>query len=89
MIIHDIYKIGTSVVEFLHISKRSWCAREQTKPRVTLVDPVFIKESEEDEDVEQHFVETQTSQIDAGEENVVEVEVQPSIEVQMEVQQST
>jgi hypothetical protein len=39
---------------------------------------VFIEESEEDETVEQHFVEAQTMQMDEGEENIIEVEVQPS-----------
>jgi hypothetical protein len=81
IIIHDIYEIGTSTVEFLHKSKRSWCAREQTKLGVTIVDLVFIEESKEDEDVEQHFVEAQTLQTDAGEENIVEAKVQPSTKV--------
>jgi hypothetical protein len=30
MIIHDIDQIGTSEVEFLHISKRHWHANAQT-----------------------------------------------------------
>jgi len=29
-IIHDINQIGTSKVEFLHRSKRHWCANAQT-----------------------------------------------------------
>jgi hypothetical protein len=44
---------------------------------------VFIERLEEDKIVEQHFVETKTTQTDVGEENVVEAEVQPSIEVQV------
>jgi hypothetical protein len=54
MIIHDIYRIGTYVVEFLcrRLSRRSWCARKQIGQGATLVDPVFIEESEEDEGVE-------------------------------------
>jgi hypothetical protein len=52
MIIHDIYKIRTSIFEFLCQSRRSWHAREQIRPKVTLVDPVFIEELEEDEGVE-------------------------------------
>jgi hypothetical protein len=39
----------------------------------------------EDEVVEQHFVKTKVGQKDVGEENVVVVEVQLSIEVQVEV----
>jgi len=74
MIIHDIYRTKTFVVEFLH-SRKSWCARKQTRPRATLVDPMFIEKSEEDKVVEQHLVETQVVQKDVGEENVVEVEV--------------
>ncbi len=45
---------------------------------------MFIEELEEDE-----VVEAQTMQKDVGEENIVEVENNLSIEVQMEVQQST
>jgi hypothetical protein len=56
-IIHDINTTGTSIVEFLHKSKRHWCAREQIGPRTTLVDPMFIEELEENETVEYHFVE--------------------------------
>jgi hypothetical protein len=41
----------------LHRSKRSWHAKEQIGSRATLVDPMFIEDSEEDEAVEQHFVE--------------------------------
>jgi hypothetical protein len=39
------------------------------------VDIVFIEELEEDEVVEQHFVEIHTLQIDARDENIVEAEV--------------
>jgi hypothetical protein len=52
MIIHDIYRIGTSIVEFLHRSRKSWCAREQTRPRATSINPVFIEELEENEAME-------------------------------------
>jgi len=45
---------------------------------------MFIEELEEDE-----VVEARTMQKDVGEENIVEVENNLSIEVQMEVQQST
>jgi hypothetical protein len=70
----------------LQRSIRSWCVREQTKLGTTLIDPMFIEESKEDEAMEQHFVEAQTLQTDVGEENIVEAEVQPSTEVQVEVQ---
>jgi hypothetical protein len=36
---------------------------------------VFIEELKEDKAMEQHFIEAQTTQMDAREENVVEVEV--------------
>jgi hypothetical protein len=36
---------------------------------------VFIEELEEDEAMEQHFVEIHTVQIDTRDENIVEVEV--------------
>ncbi len=62
--------------------KRSWCAREQIRLGATLLHLVFIERLEENEVVEQHFVETKTTQMDIGEENLVEAEVQPSIEVQ-------
>jgi len=57
MIIQDIDTTITFVVEFLRRSKRRWHAREQIGPRVTSVDLVCIKVSEEDETKEQHFVE--------------------------------
>jgi hypothetical protein len=47
---------------------------------------VFIEKLEEDEAVDQHFVEAYIVQMDVGEENVVEVEVQPYKKVQVEVQ---
>jgi hypothetical protein len=56
-IIHDIDVIGTFVVEFLHRSRRRWCAREQTSLGDTLVDLMFIEELEKSKVVEQHFVE--------------------------------
>jgi hypothetical protein len=58
--------------------------QKNNKPRVTSIDLMFIEELEEDE-----VVEAQTMQKDVGEENIVEVENNLSIEVQMEVQQST
>jgi hypothetical protein len=81
MIIHDIYTTRTFAIEFLCRSKRHWFAKEQTGPGATSVDLVFIEESKEDEVVEQQFVEAQTTQTNIGEENVIEVEVQTSIEV--------
>jgi hypothetical protein len=58
-IIHDIYRTRTFAIEFLWRSKRSWRASEQKGPRITLVDPMFIEELEEDEAMEQQFVEAQ------------------------------
>jgi len=58
--------------------------QKNNKPRVTSIDLMFIEELEEDE-----VVEARTMQKDVGEENIVEVENNLSIEVQMEVQQST
>ncbi len=81
MIIHDIDTIGASIVAFLRKSKRCQCARKRMGPRATLVDMVFIEKLEEDEVVEQHFVEEQTMQTDAREDNVVEAKVQPSTQV--------
>jgi hypothetical protein len=52
-IIHDIYKTGASTVKILRRTRRSWCVGL----KVTLVDLVFIEELEEDEAVEQHFME--------------------------------
>ncbi len=49
---------------------------------------MFIEELKEDEAMEQHFVEVQTMQKDAREENVVEVGEQLSTKVQVEVQQT-
>jgi hypothetical protein len=81
MIIRNIYRTGTFVVEFLHKSRRSWHAKERTRLKATLVDLVFIEESEEDEAVEQHFAEAQTVQTNTREENIIEAKVEPSTEV--------
>ncbi len=61
-IIHDIYRTRTSAIEFLCRSRRSWHAREQTRPRATSVDPVFIEELEEDETMEAQIVQTDTGE---------------------------
>jgi hypothetical protein len=71
MIIQNIGTIGTSIVEFLCISKRLWHVREQTGLKATSIDLVCIEESEEDETKEHHFVEAQPMLKDAKEENVV------------------
>jgi hypothetical protein len=42
---------------------------------------VFIEELEEDEAVEQHFVEEQTTEKDTREENIIKVEEHLSLEV--------
>jgi hypothetical protein len=42
---------------------------------------VFIEELEDDEVVEQHFVEAQIAQKVTREENVIEAKIQPSTEV--------
>jgi hypothetical protein len=52
MIIQNIDIIGTFEVEFLCRSIKHWCASEQIGPKATLIDLVFIEESEEDEVVE-------------------------------------
>ncbi len=46
------------------------------------MDLMFIEEIEKDKNVEQQFVEAQTIQINASEENIVEVETQPSTKMQ-------
>jgi hypothetical protein len=56
MIIHDINRSGTFAIVFLCISKRHWCVNVQKGLRATLMDPMFIKESEEDEVVKQQFL---------------------------------
>ncbi len=56
MIIHEIYRTRTFVVEFLHKSK-SQHVRKQTRPGATLINPMFIEELDENEAMEQHFVE--------------------------------
>jgi len=48
LIIYDIHRTGTFVVEFLHKRKRSWSASEQAGLGATLVNPVFIEESKEE-----------------------------------------
>jgi hypothetical protein len=50
---------------------------------------MFIDESEDDEAVEQHFVEAQTMEKDTREENIIKVEEQLSLEIQVEIQQAT
>jgi hypothetical protein len=55
--IQNIYKIETSIVEFLHRCKRGWSSSEQARPWATSMDLVYIEELEEDEGVEQQFVE--------------------------------
>jgi len=42
---------------------------------------MFIEELKEDKVAEQHFVEAWTTHKDVGEDNIIEVEVQLSIEV--------
>jgi hypothetical protein len=49
---------------------------------------VFIEESQEDEIMQQHFVEVETVQKDVREGNVVVAKEQLSTEVQVEVQQT-
>ncbi len=70
-------------MEFLHSSKQCWRAREQTRLGATSKDPVCIEELEEDEAKEYHFVEAQTMQKDAREENVVAQEEQFFTKVQL------
>jgi hypothetical protein len=55
-----MYTIETSIVKFLHKSRRCWPVREQIRPRATSIDLVFIEKLEEDKAMEQHFVEAQT-----------------------------
>jgi len=43
----------------LHRSERCWCPTEQIRLKTTSIDSVFIEELEDDEGVEQHFVEEQ------------------------------
>jgi hypothetical protein len=51
-IIQDIYKFGTSAIEFLHKCRRGWSSNEQVGSGATLVDPMYIEELEEDKSVE-------------------------------------
>ncbi len=73
----------------MHRSKRRWCPKKQTRLRSTSIYPMFIDESEDDEAVEQHFVEAQTMEKDTREENIIKVEEQLSLEIQVEIQQAT
>jgi hypothetical protein len=41
----------------LHKRKKRWCAKEQIGPKATSIDSVFIEELEENEVMEQQFVE--------------------------------
>ncbi len=63
--------------------------QKQKGPGVTLVNSMFIEEPKENKAVEQHFVEAHKTQMDVREKNVVEAEVHPSIEMQVEIQQTT
>jgi hypothetical protein len=51
-IIQDIYRTGTSTIEFLHWRRRSWSLSVQVGPKATSVHLVNIEESKEDEGVE-------------------------------------
>ncbi len=82
MIIQDIYRSGTSTIEFLHRHKKGQSVTKQIGPRVTSMDLVYIEESKEDEVMEQQFVEAQAMQKDAKEEDVIEAKMQPSTKVQ-------
>jgi len=73
MIIQDINITKISVIEFLRESKRHWRPKEQTRPRATSIDLVFIKESKDDKAMEQHFVDAQIMEKDTREENIIEV----------------
>jgi hypothetical protein len=84
IIIQDINITKIFVVEFLHKTKRHWHPKEQTRPRATSIDSVFIEESEDDEVVGQHFVEEQTMEKNTREEIIIEVEEHLSLEVQVE-----
>jgi hypothetical protein len=53
MIIQNIYKTRTSVIEFLRRCKRGWSSSVQARLIATSMDAVNIKESKEDEGVEQ------------------------------------
>jgi hypothetical protein len=89
VIIRDVNTTRTSVIEFLRKSKRYWRPKDQTRPRTTSIDPMFIEEPKDDKAVEQHFVVTQTMEKDTREENIIEVEEQLSLEIHVEVQQAT
>jgi len=51
-IIQDIDTIGISIVEFLCRSRRRWHAKERIGLGATLVDLMFIEESEDNEAME-------------------------------------
>jgi hypothetical protein len=51
-IIQDIYRLGRSIVEFLHRHKRGWSTSEQVGPKTTPMDLVYIEKSDEDKGVE-------------------------------------
>jgi hypothetical protein len=55
MIIQDINTTKTFIVEFLHRSKQHWCARRETGPKATSINPVCIEESKEDKAKEHYF----------------------------------
>jgi len=50
-IIHDIHRIRTYAIDFLHKSRRSWCVKDQIRLGATLVDLV-IEELKENKVVE-------------------------------------
>jgi hypothetical protein len=52
--------------------------------RATSINPTFIEELEDDEGVEQHFVEEQTMEKDIREENIMEVEEHLLLEIHVE-----
>jgi hypothetical protein len=62
MTIHDINMIGTFAVEFLHKNKLHQHVREWIEQGASSVYLVFIEKLEEDEVVEQHFVEAHITQ---------------------------
>jgi hypothetical protein len=57
MIIQEIDTIKTFIVEFLHRSRQHWCAKGETGPKATSINPMCIEESEEDEAKEHYFME--------------------------------
>ncbi len=61
--------------------RKGWSASEQTRPRATSVDLVYIEKSKENKVVEQQFVEAQITQKGTREEDITKVRVQPSTKV--------